>query len=327
MYTVAVESLSKVFRSRAVLRRKPPVTAVDGITFDIRPGEIYALLGPNGAGKTTTIKMIAGLVTPTSGTAAVRQTGDGDGSMQRPARMGAVLEGSRNIYWRLTPMENLMYFGSIRGVSRSTLIRRARELLAFFDLSEKANAHTQTLSRGMQQKLAVAVALVHDPDVLLLDEPTLGLDVGSSRLVQERLKQMVKEQGKAVLLTTHQMDVAGNISDRVAIINHGKIAAEDTVAGLRAVFEKQDYLVEMSAANFANVKPRLDGWKFTERESDAPGRVRLIFRLDSAAALYPLMDILKAEGATILNLAHEVPSLEDIFLEIVNSGVPGGGRA
>jgi ABC-2 type transport system ATP-binding protein len=326
VFAVAVERLVKVFRSRAVVRRKPPVTAVDGITFDVRPGEIYALLGPNGAGKTTTIKMIAGLVTPTSGTATVRQVGGG-GGMRRPPRLGSVLEGSRNTYWRLTPMENLMYFGSIRGVGKAALIKRARELLAFFDLTEKANAHTQTLSRGMQQKLAVAVALVHDPDVLLLDEPTLGLDVGSSRLVQERLKQLVKEQGKAVLLTTHQMDVAGNISDRVAIINHGKIAAEDTVAGLRAVFEKQDYLVEISAADFANVKPRLDGWKFIERESDAPGRARLIFRLDSAAALYPLMDIMRAEGATILNLAHEVPSLEDIFLEIVNSDVAEGGKA
>jgi ABC-type multidrug transport system, ATPase component len=200
------------------------VRAVVDVSLTLAAGEILAFLGPNGAGKTTTIKMIAGLIQPDAGTVCVlgRDPHRDPGTL---AQVGAVLEGNRNLYWRMTPLQNLEYFGVLRGLSPRTARQRGLELLETFGLQEKQDVAVQTLSRGMQQKVAIAVALLHQPALLLLDEPTLGLDVESAQAVKSLIRQ-IAASGRAILLTTHQLDIAEALSDQVAVIERGIIIAQ-----------------------------------------------------------------------------------------------------
>jgi len=224
-------------------RGKQRFEAVQQVSLTLHQGEVLAFLGPNGAGKTTTIKMIAGLVRPDGGQVTVA----GADPHRQPGALrniGAVLEGNRNLYWRLTPEENLEYFGVLRQVPRKVAHRRGLELLARFGLQEKRNVPVQKLSRGMQQKVAIAVALIHHPQLLLLDEPTLGLDVEAGETVKALVRQIAQE-GRAILLTTHQLDVAEALSDRVAIIRRGRIIAEQKTEALLREFSDSTYRLEV----------------------------------------------------------------------------------
>ena len=222
---------------------KQQIEAVRQVSLSIQLGEVLAFLGPNGAGKTTSIKMVAGLIQPDSGW--VRIAGRDPHCDPKALRLvGAVLEGNRNLYWRLTPEENLEYFGVLRGLSRSVARRDALKLLEQFDLMEKRKTAVKDLSRGMQQKLAIAVALIHQPRLLLLDEPTLGLDVEASQHVKQ-LVRAIAQAGCAILLTTHQLDVAEELSDRVAVIRQGEVIAEQPTRELIRQFSGSSYRIEL----------------------------------------------------------------------------------
>ncbi|QLE54420.1 ABC transporter ATP-binding protein [Nostoc sp. TCL26-01] len=218
------------------------ITAVRDVSLTINTGEVLAFLGPNGAGKTTAIKIMAGLICPDEGWVEI-----GGINPHKNARalkgVGTVLEGNRNLYWRLTPEENLEYFGILKGLSRSRVNKRQKELLARFGLTHKRNTPVQALSRGMQQKLAIAVAMIHEPLLLLLDEPTLGLDLEAAEVVKALVKEIASE-GHAILLTTHQIEVAEELSHRVAIINQGEIITEQPTQELIKQFSGLNYSVE-----------------------------------------------------------------------------------
>jgi ABC-2 type transport system ATP-binding protein len=235
MAVLAVENLRKSFgKSGAVVR---------DVSFSVDSGELFAFLGPNGAGKTTTIKMIAGLLHPDTG--AVRIDGiDPHASARAMVSLGTVLEGNRNLYWRMTAFENLRYFGVHKGMSLKAAAIRADQLLERFGLAGKRNSQVGQLSRGMQQKLAIAVTLIHQPKLLLLDEPTLGLDVAAAIQVVEILREL-REQGMAIVLTTHQLDVAEALADRVAIIREGRIIKEATKADLIEEFTPDGYQIQV----------------------------------------------------------------------------------
>ncbi|RIH90441.1 ABC transporter ATP-binding protein NatA [Calidithermus terrae] len=192
--------------------------ALKGVSLGLYPREILTLLGPNGAGKTTAVKILAGLVEPDGGRVEVQVEG-------KRTWMGAVLEGSRNLYWRLSALENLIYFGTLRGLNPKEARRRGLELLETVGLEGKAHQTVGTLSRGQQQRTALAAALVHDPPVLFLDEPTLGVDLEAQEAIRAWLLRL-KEEGKAILLTTHQLDLAEAVADRVAILLEGEVALE-----------------------------------------------------------------------------------------------------
>lgn len=177
---VDVQNLTKVYPSAAS-------PAVDGVSMTLEPGEIVAFLGPNGAGKTTTVKMIAGLILPTSGQVEVMGHDVARERIAAIRHLGAVLEGARNLYWRLPAWENLLYFGALRALPAQLLKARANMLLHLLDLHERRDQEVRHFSRGMQQKLAITAALLHDPEVLLLDEPTLGLDLQAARKVEETI--------------------------------------------------------------------------------------------------------------------------------------------
>jgi len=256
--SLRVASLKKTFTS-GFFHRKKSVEAVKDISFEIRPGEIYALLGPNGAGKSTTIKMIAGLILPTSGEIYYQNQNIKDLNYNLHKKLSAVLEGTRNVYWRLNPEENLHYFANLRGIKSRDIKDRVNELLGLMDIEAKKKNQSQHLSRGMLQKLALSMALVTDPEIILLDEPTLGLDVASSRKIKDVILLLAKKHNKTILLTTHQMSLVEQIADRVGIINHGKIMQEGSVPALRRLFKTSVYRFRIKKS-FSEKKNSFYAW-------------------------------------------------------------------
>jgi len=320
-----LEGLTKTFYPLIPWHRHRAVRAVQGIDLAVPRGCIFSLLGPNGAGKTTTIKMIAGLVLPTAGHVSFYDE-KGNELRTRP-RLGAVLEGTRNLYWRLSPLENLQYFGELKGLPLAQIRREAQELLDMFGLADRARASTQTLSRGMQQKVAVAIALLGRPPVLLLDEPTLGLDVESSRAIQQRLRELVERAGCTIVLTTHQMELAARIADRIGIISHGKLIAQDSLANLMAFFRRQDYELQLPQAEWQRLRGEVSSFRFSEQQGSLDAEATVVFHLEKPADFYALSERLLAVRPQLSSLRQVTPSLEDIFLEITRhygGGEPGG---
>lgn len=288
-------------------RGKQRFEAVRQVSLTLHQGEVLAFLGPNGAGKTTTIKMIAGLVRPTQGQVTVAGE-DPHRQPQALRHIGAVLEGNRNLYWRLTPEENLDYFGVLRQVPPSVAHRRGLELLARFGLEEKRHTPVQKLSRGMQQKVAIAVALIHNPKLLLLDEPTLGLDVEASEMVKALVRQIAQE-GRAVLLTTHQLDVAEELSDRVAIIRRGRIIAEQSTEALLRSFSSSTYHLEVDG----DLSPHQI---HTVTQLGATIQGRQITYAGAAETLYGLLGALSP--VPLVSVQRDRADLTQVFLKLVN---------
>lgn len=257
-----VEGLAKGFHTRT-----GRIWAVHNISFEVQAGEVLAFLGPNGAGKTTTIKMAAGLVRPDVGEVWVRGWSLARHHDVATAQLGAVLEGSRNLYWRLTVMENLQYWGAMRRMSLAAARRRGEELLELVGLAARARNTVQTLSRGMQQKVALCQALMHRPSVLLLDEPTLGLDVESGEGIK-RLVRTLAHEGTAVLLTTHQLDVAEELADRVAIVRGGQLVLEGETHAVLARFSQPMLTIQAAAPWPPDLMSRLAGLPVTVVSAD-----------------------------------------------------------
>lgn len=292
--------LRKTYRYQGKL-----IEAVRDVSLNIAAKEVLAFLGPNGAGKTTTIKMIAGLILPDEG--GVRIAGRNPHRDSQAIRMlGAVLEGNRNLYWRLTPEENLEYFGVLRGLSGSVARRRSQELLERFDLLPKRRTTVQTLSRGMQQKLAIAVALMHQPQLLLLDEPTLGLDVEATENVKSLVREIARE-GCAILLTTHQLNIAEELSDRVAIINNGEIIAQKPTEELIRQFSGTAYTLEL--------ENNLDPIRVSKIEALGGVVQAKTIYLSKPETLYQVFDIL--QPLPLLRVEKDQANLTEIFLKLV----------
>ncbi|HEX8274255.1 MAG TPA: ABC transporter ATP-binding protein [Longimicrobiaceae bacterium] len=300
--TLLVDNLVKTYRTGG-----RTIEAVQGVSFEIAAGGIFAFLGPNGAGKTTTIKMIAGLVEPTRGKVLVSGR-DPHRDREVGRQIGAVLEGSRNIYWRLTPEENLEYFGALRGLSFRVARQRGLELLDRFGLADRRGMPVRALSRGMQQKVAIAVAVLHEPSLLLLDEPTLGLDVRASEEVKRLVRELAGE-GRAILLTTHHLTVAEEIADEVAVIQNGKLIVQGGMQDVLASFSDTSYRITYQGSLQAAQVRDLARFQ-TEVRGDS-----LIY-LGSASGLYEVLQILYP--LEIDSVTRDRKSLTDVFLELTH---------
>jgi ABC-2 type transport system ATP-binding protein len=223
--------LTNALSVRALTKKFGDKTAVDALDLDIRAGELYALLGPNGAGKTTTLRMVTGLLKPDSGSIHVF----GADALADPIaakRLLAWLPDEPALYDKLTAWEYLEFIAGLWGVDALTAAPRAEQLLKFLSLWDNRDERTEGFSRGMKQKTALAGALIHDPKLLMLDEPLTGLDAAVARQVKDLLQQRAKSGG-SVILTTHILDVAERVADRIGIIQHGKLLAEGTLEQLR----------------------------------------------------------------------------------------------
>jgi len=231
---IEVSQLTKVYQ---VGKNRPPLSAVDGVNFTVREGEVFGFLGPNGAGKTTTIRMLTGLTHPTSGQARVMGFDLAREVTRIKKRIGVVPEAS-NLYDELSAFDNLVFSMQLYGVPRAERHDQAEALLDRFRLAEKRDTPFAKLSRGMKRALTIAAALAHRPPLLFLDEPTTGLDVMSARNLR-RMVAGLREEGVTVFLTTHYLEEAERLCDRVAVIVKGRIVALDTVDGLKGKVQSQ----------------------------------------------------------------------------------------
>lgn len=236
---IVLKGIVKLFKKK----RKDEIRAVDGVSFEIKEGEIFGLLGPNGAGKTTLIKCISTLLIPDKGTATVGGHDINKDPLGVRRMIGVLTGGERSLYWKLTPVENLKYFAALYGVPRKKTAERIDYLLELMDLKNKARERVERLSSGMKQKLSIARTLIHDPPILLIDEPTLGLDPYFARFVRGFIKdELHAKLGKTILLTTHYMDEADELCERVAFMYNGKIKALDTPVLLKQSMPQEQVL-------------------------------------------------------------------------------------
>jgi ABC-2 type transport system ATP-binding protein len=219
--------------TQALVKRYGDKVAVNNVSLEVQAGEVFGFLGPNGAGKTTTIKMIVGLLQPTSGTVRVAGFDVQTQPMQAKASSGYVPD-TPNLYAKLTGRELLRFVGDLYDLDRQHMAQRTEELLRVLDLGEAADNTIDSYSHGMQQKASLAAALMHDPKVLVLDEPTVGLDPKSARLITDILRQMA-DRGSAVFLSTHILEIAERMCDRIGIINKGELVAVGTMNELRSL--------------------------------------------------------------------------------------------
>jgi ABC-2 type transport system ATP-binding protein len=235
---LSVRNLTKTFGDS-----DDAVRAVDDVSLDIAPGTVVGVLGPNGAGKTTLIKSILGLVVADEGDVQVAGTDVYADPRPAYARVGAMLEGARNVYWRLTVRENLEYFAAIGGESPAGLRDRHDTLLDQLSLAGKADTPVNDLSRGQKQKVSLACALTRDVEVAFLDEPTLGLDVESSVDLRREIRRLADQEDVTIVLSSHDMDVVQEVCDRVVIMNDGEVIADDAVESLIDVFRTFAYRI------------------------------------------------------------------------------------
>jgi ABC-2 type transport system ATP-binding protein len=299
--------LTKVFGRGDSARR-----VVDDVDLVVHAGEVVALLGPNGAGKTTTIKMAAGLVTPTEGQVTI--LGE-DLRRHRGAavrHLGAVLEGGRNVYWALSAWQNLVYFGRLRGLRTREIAPRAEWLLRQLDLWERRREAVGAFSRGMQQKVAIAAALVSDPALLLLDEPTIGLDVTAARTVKDWIRRLADEQQKAVVLTTHQLAVAQELAHRVTVIDAGRILADRPVGDLLDQFGDDRFEIDVAVPPEALPPSML--YEVRGRDRD---HARLL--VDNRDNVYEVLDLLAHQRVPLVAVTPARPDLEEVFVRLVRS--------
>jgi len=311
-FALEVSDLVKIYPAR------PPVEAVRGVSFRVRESEIVALLGPNGAGKTTTIKCILNLVVPTRGEVKVYGHPHRDlKTLYR--RTAAVLEGNRNIFWRLSPRQNLEVFAAYAGVPARMARSEVARWLKFFDLAE-TNAEVRHLSRGNQQKVAIASALVRRTPLLVLDEPTLGLDVEAKRELVPLIRRLARTEGKTILLTSHQMDVVEALAERIIIIQHGRIVAEGSPDELRQLFETHAYevTVQLESTLPSSFLERWSPQILQHVNGDYVFRVTLRHRL----SVYRLLRDLEALGAELKSVRPDMPDLEEAYFRLVK-GHPG----
>jgi ABC-2 type transport system ATP-binding protein len=216
-----------------LVKRYGEKIAVNNVSFDVQAGEVFGFLGPNGAGNTTTIKMIVGLLQPTSGTVKVAGYDVQAQPLMAKASSGYVPD-TPNLYAKLTGRELLRFVGDLYNLDQARMAQRADELLRVLDLNEAADNTVDSYSHGMQQKASLAAALMHDPKVLVLDEPTVGLDPKSARLIKDILRQMA-DRGAAVFLSTHILEIAERMCDRIGIINKGELVAVGSMDELRSL--------------------------------------------------------------------------------------------
>ncbi|UCC62853.1 MAG: ABC transporter ATP-binding protein [Anaerolineae bacterium] len=316
---IQTEALSKTYRRR----NGAPVQAVQDLTLAVPSGQVFGFLGPNGAGKTTTIKMICGLVRPTSGRVSV---GEYDVWRRRSAavrQIGAVLEGTRNVHWPLSAWDNLLYFGHLKGMWGKTLAARTEQLLRELDLWERRKDLVRTFSRGMQQKVAVACALVADPPIVLLDEPTLGLDVQAARVVKDMIGQLARKDGKTVVLTTHQMDTAEELCDHVAIISKGRLIAHQPVQELLGLFSEEYYQIEVEGYLPAGAASLFDDMTVEEKNGHAILSGPVADRMDLYRALGRLYEL----NLPLISVSRAEPDLEEVFVRLLDTSTEReGGR-
>jgi ABC-2 type transport system ATP-binding protein len=312
--------LRRTYRKReGWFASRQTIEAVQGIDFAVPRGSIFGILGPNGAGKTTTIKMLSTLLTPSAGLAEIEGFDVTRDEVEVRRRLGVLFGGDKGLYNQLSARENLRYFGHLYGMRGDLIAVRAAELLEQVGLAGRASERVESYSRGMKQRLHIAKTLIHRPPVVILDEPTIGLDPGAALEVRALIADLVPHH--TVMLSTHDMHEADVLCERVAIIDRGRIVAEGTPADLKAAAPVDRQVIitlavapaeglDVMAARLAELPPVMAA-------ASEPGPDSGVLRLrctDSSAALDQALALLRRDRAAVRSIDVREPSLEDAFL-------------
>ena len=336
-YAILTNDLTKTYKSKIrnpeqrtlfFKRKNRIVTAVDHVNLEIRSGELFGLLGRNGAGKTTLVKVLCTLLPPDEGTASVNGFDVIKQQMQVKQSIGTIFSvGERGFFWRLTGYSNLEFYAAINNVPRRGRKERIMEVLDLVGMKDNALEVFQKYSGGMKRKLALARALLPNPPILLLDEPTTGLDVISSRNIREFIRNdLSRKSGKTVLYTTHYLEEAAQICDRVAIMHKGQFIAVETPDALKAMAKKGealDVVVKNMSDAQVNMLRGVDGVASlaAEMQDAVLGQTRLRLRLEKGDVLPDIFDFFFKEKIKIVNFKQEEPTLEDAFIELTGAGI------
>jgi ABC-2 type transport system ATP-binding protein len=317
---VETKHLGRVYKLRGKIDRGKTLVALEDVNLSVPRGELFGLLGPNGAGKTTLIKILTTLLAPTSGVARVAgHDVTAERHLVRP-RINMVSGGESSGYGLLTVRENLWMFAQFYGIGSADANRRIRELLDVVKMGDRLNTKSSQLSTGLRQKMNIVRGFLTDPDVLFLDEPTLGLDVGASRDVRAFIRRWLDEdRSRTVLLTTHYMVEADELCDRVAIINGGRVLACDTPARLKRHLRRQP-IVHLETTPLGEAGAGIFGMvpgvrKVSHAAGDGVDRLELV--LDDDQAIGAVMAAMTMHGIGLVNLTKREPTLEDVFVELV----------
>jgi ABC-2 type transport system ATP-binding protein len=292
--------------------------AVDHISFEVHQGEIFGFLGPNGAGKSTTQRMLTTLLEPTSGKILINGHDLAHDAYPAKQVMGMVPEES-NIYTELTAWDNLIFTERLYRVSSGQRAARAQELLEAFGLWEKRAVKAENFSKGMRRRLSIAMAIVHQPSLLFLDEPVPGLDAQSARAIRSMIRQL-NSAGTTVFLTTHDIEEANQLCDRVAIIHQGKIVAIDTPEHLKATMQRVQSVELALEPDHQEAKEQMRAFRGVTQVVKTGDKWRLY--TDDPSLLIPqIVHFTEAQGIRIVHLTTLGPSLEDVFLEITGQEI------
>ena len=321
MAAIEVQNLCRTYRSRKgiVRRRRTDVEALKGISFEVERGELFGLLGPNGAGKTTTIKILTTLLLPSSGSARVLGLDPATEPGQIRRRIGHVFGGDRGLYDRLSALDNLRYFADLYRVPVREKRKRIDELVELVGLTGKERQRVETFSRGQRQRLHIARGLLHDPEILFLDEPTIGLDPVGAREVRETIGGL-REQGKTILLTTHYMYEADELCQRIAVIAGGQFVGTGTPGELKArVLDRTVIEIETFGTDESTLDRlrKVDGVASVGTETRDQSEVVLIQSRVGAGIVQALLREL--DGATVGKVITREPTLEDAYVELVGT--------
>jgi ABC-2 type transport system ATP-binding protein len=319
MAAIEAEKLRRTYKQTSgfARRRTKTVEAVRGIDFEVAEGELFGLLGPNGAGKTTTIKMLVTLLIPTSGTARVLGHDVVRDAQAVRRSIGYVFGGDRGAYERLSGLDNLRYFSELYGVPPKVQKQRIPELLELVGLTGRERERVEGYSRGMRQRLHIARGLLHDPPVVVLDEPTIGLDPVGARELRQTISDL-SDAGKTVLLTTHYMYEADALCDRIAVITKGEIVASGTPADLKSavahqtVVEIEAYGAPEDAIQRLRSAPGVTSVAVEDREH---AQLLLVHAPEGSILTQQLLGYL--EGVRVGRVAAREPTLEDAYVRLV----------
>ena len=302
-----------------IRRRSHDVEAVRGVSFSIREGELFGLLGPNGAGKTTTIKMLITLLVPTAGSAHVLGYDVVRDAQRVRERIGYVFGGDRGLYERLSALDNLRYFAELYGVEPRRQRARIAELLALVGLTGRESERVEGYSRGMRQRLHIARGLLHDPQVLFLDEPTIGVDPVGARELRAMIASLT-EAGKTILLTTHYMFEADSLCDRIAVIANGEIVAQGTPQELKAGVERGGVVeVEVFGVGQDAVAriEALEGVLAVSVEEQETKQLLIVQTAPGTELTHVILAQL--EGVAVGRVSSREPTLEDAYVQLVTA--------
>jgi ABC-2 type transport system ATP-binding protein len=315
---IDVQDVTKMYEHTAGLS----TVAIEEVSLEIERGSVVSFLGPNGAGKSTLLKCILGLIEPTFGRVLIDGVDVAENPTDVYGEVSFVAEGARNIYWRLTVWENVRLFSGLHGIDYRDNRENIEEYLDLFELDDMRDEPVRNLSRGQKQRCYLVCALARESDILILDEPTLGLDLGTSKKLMKSFRYLAEEQGRTILLGSHAMNLVESASDRVVILDDGEVVVDDDVENLLELFSTDAFDIVVDGEVSPSLRRRLYE-EFTVEWWDG-GTDVTSFRATvfSDEELYALIGLLQSAGKTLVSVERDQPNIEEVYLQVAQEGAP-----